>query len=222
MYFCQCSKYDIEMKILSVSKYKGDTVCIEIEDRSSVYINEKIAGKYNLKAGMNLPESALEEIMSDDLARKAKERALYLLTARDYCFVELYRRLERNYPHEISLGVCKEMAAAGLVDDGKYAEKLARELFEVRRVGMLKTKQEMKRRGLTETSIEAAVEPYADDEDTAERLRELVEIKYARYLTDEKGVKKVRSALVRAGYRYGEINAVLKAYDAGCGGDYDG
>ncbi len=40
-----------------------------------------------------------------------------------------------------------------------------------------------------------------------------MERKYERYLTDEKGVKKVKNALLRQGYRYAEINAVLDLYD---------
>ena len=44
-----------------------------------------------------------------------------------------------------------------------------------------------------------------------ERLNdfELINKKYYRYLDDEKGVKKVKNALVRYGYSYEDINAVL-------------
>ena len=71
----------------------------------------------------------------------------------------------------------------------------------------------MKRRGLTENIIEDAVEPYINSDTAFERLEELVEKKYERYLTDEKVVKKVKSALARAGYSYDEINRVLDLYD---------
>ena len=77
---------------------------------------------------------------------------------------------------------------------------------------------EMKRTGIAEEFIDEALEPYADDESSLERLEKLVEKKYERYLTDEKGVRKVKSALARAGYSYDEINAVLDMYDL----DFDG
>ena len=40
----------------------------------------------------------------------------------------------------------------------------------------------------------------------------MVEKKYARYLVDRKGVQKVKNALVRQGYSYSDINAVLENY----------
>ena len=200
------------MLIKSVEKFKGSTVCIEFEGHDNVYVNEKIAAEYCLRAGMNIPESAVEEITAADLERKAKERAMYLLTDRDYCFVELYRKLEKSYSHEISLSVCRKMAELGFVNDTAYAEKYARQLFEVKKFGFYRAKQEMKRRGLPDNVIENAVEPYLDRESTVERLEELIDKKYARYLTDEKGVQKVKSALVRMGYSYDSINSALKAY----------
>ncbi|MCM1023916.1 MAG: recombination regulator RecX [Prevotella sp.] len=201
------------MKITEISPYKGNTVCVVFDDRSRLYIHENILAEYNLKEGMNVPAEAAEEISAANDLRRARERALYLLDGRDYSFAELYEKLEKNYSEEICLEVCKYLAGIGLIDDRRYAAARARELFEVKRVGMFKAKQELKRRGLSDSVIEEAVEPYADEEESFSRLEELVERKYERYLTDEKGVKKVKNALIRQGYGYSEINAVLDLYD---------
>lgn len=183
------------------------------DDERRIYVHEKIAAEYNLKEGLNVPEEAVEEIVAANDYRRARERALYLLDVRDYSFVELYQKLEKNYDEDICLKVCKNMAELRLINDRRYGESLARQLFEIKRVGMFKAKQELKRRGLSEKIIEEVTEPYADEEESFFRLEELVERKYERYLTDEKGVKKVKNALLRQGYRYAEINAVLDLYD---------
>lgn len=188
-------------------------MCVIFDNGERLYIHEKILAEYNLKEGINVPQEAAEEISAANDYRRARERALYLLDVRDYSFVELYKKLEKNYDEDICLRVCKNLAELRLINDRRYAETLARQLFEVKRVGMFKAKQEMKRRGLSDNIIEAVTEPYADEEETFSRLEELVERKYERYLTDEKGVKKVKNALLRQGYRYGEINAVLDLYD---------
>lgn len=188
-------------------------MCVIFDDGERIYIHEKILSEYHLKEGINVPQEAAEEIVAANDYRRARERALYLLDVRDYSFVELYQKLEKNYDEDICLKVCKNMAELRLINDRRYAESLARQLFEVKRVGMFKAKQELKRRGLSDKIIEEAVEPYADEEESFSRLEELVERKYERYLTDEKGVKKVKNALLRQGYRYAEINAVLDLYD---------
>lgn len=206
------------MVITEISKYKGSTLCVLFDSGERIYINEKIAAEYSLKEGLNVPAAAAEEMTAANDLRRARERALYLLDARDYTFVELYKKLEKNYGSEICLKVCRNMAEMRLINDRRYAENYARELFEIKGVGLYKARQELKRRGLSDKIIEEVIEPYSDKDDVFARLEELVERKYERYLTDEKGVKRVKNALVRQGYGYGEIKAVLDLYDL----DFDG
>ena len=74
--------------------------------------------------------------------------------------------------------------------------------------------QEMRRRGLLEEHITEALEPY-EDEVTGEILTELVEGKYRKYFLDpddRRTIEKGKAALVRQGYRFGEINAAVRAF----------
>lgn len=201
------------MKITEISKYKGSTMCVIFDSGERIYIHESILSEYHLREGTEIPPQAVEEITSANDFRRARERALYLLDGRDYSFMEMYEKLEQNYSGEICLNVCKNLAELHLIDDRRYAEARARELFEVKRVGMYKAKLELKRRGIPDSIIEEVTEAYSDEEESFSRLEQLVEKKYERYLTDEKGVKKVKSALLRQGYSYSEINAVLELYD---------
>lgn len=143
--------------------------------------------------------------------RRARERALYILEGRDCSYTELYEKLSKNYDDEICLAVCDNMVELSLIDDRRYAEKLARHYITVKKYGMYRAKQEMTRKGIPPEMAEEFLEEYEDD--TIERITELIEKKYARYLGDEKGIRKVKSALVRMGYSYGDINAVLEEYD---------
>ena len=206
------------MKITEISKYKGSTMCVIFDSGQRIYIHEKILAEYHLREDMDVPEQAVEEITAAHDYRRARERALYLLDVRDYSFTEMYEKLEKNYSEEICISVCKSLAELGLINDRRYAEIRARELFEVKHLGMYRAKMELKRRGIPDSIIEEVTEPYADEEESFSRLEQLVEKKYERYLTDEKGVKKVKNALLRQGYSYGEIKAVLDLYDL----DFDG
>lgn len=202
------------MKILSVSKYKGSTCCVELDGHQNVYINCGVAAKYGLAEGINIPESALEEIIAADKKRKAREYALHLLSFRDYAYKELSDKLNKCYKDaELAESICSRLRESGLIDDRKFAAAKARELFEIKHAGIYKAKFELKRCGLDEEIIAEALEPYTDDDSVRERLEELVERKYERYLTDEKGVRKVKAALSRLGYGYDDINAVLDLYE---------
>lgn len=198
------------VKILNIEKYKGNTYCVEIEGEDNIYLHSSIVSEFHLKSEMIIPQSALEEIIFQNDFRKAKERALYLLDYRDHSYKELYDKLRRNYSPDICEAVMEKMIEIGVIDDRKYAERYARYLFEVKRAGKYKARAEMLKKGIDKEIVDEFLEEY--EEDTQERLKELVEKKYARYLTDEKGVQKVFNALVRYGYNYSDVREVIKEF----------
>lgn len=203
------------LTITNVSRYKGMTMMIEFEDRDTEFLNQEIVRRYDLKAGISLPLSAWEEIKAEEEYRKARERALYLLDHRDYSYVELFHKLEKNYSEDTCYRVMDRMVELGAVNDNRYAEGLARHYVEVKHFGSRRAFQEMRNRGLTSEVIKRALSVYDEDEETTwyDRLYELVETKYLRYLDDEKGVNKVKNALVRYGYSYDLIREVLRGID---------
>lgn len=195
------------MKIQSVEKYKGSTLCVLFEDGRRLYVNREIAREYGFSAGAEVTLALVREAKNASDLRRAKERALYLLTSRDHSYRELYDKLEKNYPEAVCFEICNKMTGMGFLNDARYAEKLARELLEVRQFGFYRVRQEMRRKGLDDESIASALEPYEDS--VQERLILLVRRKYLRYLGDEKGTQKVKAALVRMGYGYSDIREVL-------------
>lgn len=196
--------------IIFLEKFKGSTYCIELSESDTIYLHSSVIKEYNLKEGMTLPLSALEEIVHTNDYRKAKERALYLLEYRDHSYKELYDKLRKNYSDEVSTDVMKKMVELSLIDDEKFASMYARQLFEVKRMGKYRAKFEMQKKGLSAELIEEMLSRYEDT--TVSRLEELIEKKYARYLCDEKGIKKVMGALTRQGYSYSDIRDALRKY----------
>lgn len=182
---------------------------VEFEDRDAEYINLSIVSQFNLKAGVSLPLSAWEEIKAEDEYRKARERALYLLDYKDYSYIDLFHKLEKNYTEDTCYRVMDKMVEIGTINDRRYAEGLARHYMDVKRFGRYKAYQQMKLKGLTQEVINDALDEFDNEEDNYNRLYELVEKKYARYLDDEKGIARVKNALVRNGYTYSLIKEVL-------------
>lgn len=149
--------------------------------------------------------------MEQAVYNRAKERALYILETRDHSYEELFKKLEKNYDDEVCYAVCNKLAELSLIDDARYAKKLADYYFGVKKYGMYRARQEMRRKGISDELIEEVSSDYEDS--TVERISELIEKKYARYLTDEKGINKVKAALARMGYSYDDINAAMDEYE---------
>ena len=195
------------LKITSVGKYKGSTYMIEFENAETEFLNVDTVRQFNLKAGVSLPLSAWEQIKAEEEYRKAKERALYLLDYKDYSYVELFHKLEKNYSEETCYRVMDKMVELGTINDRRYAAGLARHYIEVKKFGRYKAYQQMKLKGLTKEVIDEALDKYEDG--TYDRLRELAEKKIGKYIDADNGMAKLKNYLIRQGYSYDLVKEVV-------------
>lgn len=197
------------MRITDITQFKGKTLRIDFEQGEPAFINAEVVYDKGLEKGMELTDGQWQAVVYANDLRRARERALYLLDYKDYSYILLFRKLSDNYSEQICYEVCDRLAELGMINDRRFAEGLARKYMEVKHFGYYKAVQEMKLKGLSKQLIDEALAPYQETESVRGRIRELVEKKYLRRLDGEDGVKKVKNALVRQGYSYGDINAVL-------------
>lgn len=207
------------MKITSIEQFKGKTLKVSFESGEPIFINSDIAAEYHIQKDMDIPQGGIDDIVRANDARRAKERALYLLDNRDYSYAELFKKLADSYDEDICYEVLNRLAEIGSIDDRRYARYLAEKLCTVKKYGYFKAREEMRLKGLSRDIIEEALADYS--EDSSERIMELIDKKYARYLTDEKGVKKVKAALARLGYSFADINAAISEYTSGESSEFD-
>lgn len=198
------------LSIVSVEKYKGSTYQVNFADGEPAFINSEIIMQFGIRNGMSISESDWEKVDYANDFRRARERALYLMDYRDHSYIELFRKLEKNYDEGICYDVVDSLVSVGIVDDRRYAENLAQRLMEVKRCGYYKAVQEMRQRGISKELADEVLLPFEDS--TVERIVELLATKYARKLDDEDGIRKVKNALVRNGYSYKDINIAMEEY----------
>ena len=202
------------MKITSVTRYKGSTYEAELDDGRKLYLHADIITDFGIRAGMETDRDTLRKIVYASNFRRAYQRALYLLDYRDYTYSEMFEKLIGNYKSEpLCTAVMKRLMEHGFIDDVRYAERMARKLVEIKRFGYRRCKRELMQKGLSEFIVVDALEAYGDT--FGENLSELLRAKYSRYLTDRedrKTIEKVKSALVRYGYGFTEINKAVKEY----------
>ena len=202
------------MKIISVARYKGSTYEAELDDGRKLYLHADIITDFGIRPDMETDRETLKKIVYASNFRRAYQRALYLLDYRDYTYSEMYGKLVENYKSgPLCTAVMKRLTEHGFIDDVRYAERMARKLVEVKRFGSRRCKRELMQKGISEYIAEDALAPYSDT--FGENLMELLKTKHSRYLTDRedrKTIEKVKSALVRYGYDFTEINRAVKEY----------
>ncbi len=202
------------MEITSLSHYKGKTFEVEIDNQRKLYLHIDIITDFGIAQGMEIEHAELKKVIYASNFRRAYEYALYRLDYRDFSAEEIYEKLLETYKNEaLCLEVVKKLARAGIINDERYAEKLARKLVESKKYGYRRAKREMMQKGLAENTVCGALKQYADSFE--ENLAALLRGKYSRYLTDDtdrKSIEKAKNALVRYGYGYDEINRAVAEY----------
>lgn len=202
------------MKITSVRQYKGTTYEVELDECRKIYLHADIIADFALCTNMELERDELRKIIYASNFRRAFQYALHLLDYRDYSFREMFGKLEKTYKNEkLCFEVMKKLVKIGVINDARYAEKLARRLVEAKHYGFYRAKREMLAKGLDSDTAEEALAAYEDSAE--ENLTLLIEKKYARLLTDKddrKSIEKVKSALVRYGYSFDDVNRAVREY----------
>lgn len=197
------------MEITDIRMTKRGRFSIYVEGEFACVLHPDTYAVSGVAVGDTLTPHQLERLKGESTGRLAREKALALLSQRAYTARKLYGKLvEYTEDEEAAAAAVARMKELGLVNDTDYARRFAADCLNLRHYSIPRTAQALGEKGIDRELIRETLESLEYDPQTA--IAGLVLRKYARYLEDEKGVRKTISALQRLGYRYGDIRAVLE------------
>lgn len=159
--------------------------------------------------GREIDDDDLHEIINLSNERRAKEKALWLISYRDHSKKELTDKIRRTCDEDSAEKAVERMEELGLVNDRVFAERYARKLLFTKHMSKTAASYELARKGIDRELSDEILEGIEFDE--REQIREVIDKKY-RNLSDEKIKRRAFSALQRLGYRFDDIRAVLEEY----------
>lgn len=204
------------MQITGIENYKGKIFTVSLDVEKKVNVHHEVILEHDLKIGSEIDLEELKKIMKESDLKCAWERALNILDQRDHSYTEMYNKLERTFSSDVCYETLQKLVELGKIDDRRYAKELARIYIEVKHYGVYKATYEMQSRGLDKELIEQSLALY--EKLSPARLEMLIERKYAPNLTnengeiDDMGVIKVRSALMRQGFPFEQVNNAIDKY----------
>ncbi|MBR1592870.1 MAG: RecX family transcriptional regulator [Ruminococcus sp.] len=202
------------MEVTGLKKYKGTTYEIEIDNQRKIYLHIDTITDFGIARGMELDRETLRKIIYASNFRRAYQYSLYCLDYRDYSAEEIYEKLMKTYKSEkLCLDVVRKLARADIINDKRYAEKLAGRYVESKKYGFKRAKREIVLKGIDEDTADEALSHY--DGLFYENLVYLIESKYCRQLEDKKDrkeIEKVKGILFRYGYNFDDINRAIREY----------
>lgn len=196
--------------IVTVKQGKGDKIHISIDGEYSMTVDAVYWYSLGISSGDEIDGEEFEALKYKVESRRAFNNALDILSRRAHSKEELRKKLRRKYSEEASRAALERVEELGYIDDEKFAEDYARQLYEVKHMAPYAISKELMLKGVDRDIVRRVVDDI--EFDPQEEIRQIVEKKYAGKLNDEKQVRRAYNTLVRLGYKYSDIMNVLKEY----------
>lgn len=201
------------MKITAKSGRK-DKIHIYIDGEYLLTVDEIFWFSYGLVSGDEINEEELTAFEEAAGSRRAFNSALNSLDYRDHSEKEIRAKLLRKHDADYVDEAVEKLIELDLVNDERYAENYARELFERKKFGKMRIKSELRAKGISADIANAAVEELFEEEepDNVQRIVDIIGKRYYNRMNDEVGRKKVFSALQKMGYSFSDIREAMSEF----------
>lgn len=184
---------------------------------SALYLDGEFALKLDTRTlienrfdvGKEITDEQLHEIIKLSNERRAKEKALWLISYRSHSKKELTDKIKRTCDDEAAEKAVERMEELGLVDDRVFAEQYARKLIFSKRMSKRAAVYELAKKGIDSELAEEVLDEI--EVDPHEQIREVIEKKY-RNISEEKIKRRAVAALQRLGFAWSDIKSVIEEY----------
>lgn len=197
------------MIVTALEPRKKYLSALYIDGEFALMLDTRTLLENHVTQGTQLDDERLLELIKLSNLRRAKEKALWLISYRDHSSKELFQKLLKDYDEESAQLATERMQELGLINDEAYAERLAKDLL-AKHTSPSTIRYKLIQKGIDKESAETIVSEL--EIDPVQEIEALVEKKYLRSLSDEKGLRRTFAALQRAGFRYSDIKTVISRY----------
>ena len=198
------------MKITDIVPKRKKLSALYIDGEFALKLDTEtiIASRYSV--GSEITDEQLKELVDASNEKRAKEKALWLISYRDHSKRELETKIAKTTDSGSAKKAVERMEELGLVNDEKFARRCAEELINSKHMSVRGAKYKLTEKGIDKELAEQILEKL--NPDPREHIEILIETKYRNALGDEKGRRRTVAALQRMGYSWGDISAVLSEY----------
>ncbi len=191
---------------LNFKEGKGDKIHVLVDGEYYFTVDKAYFAVMGIYQGKEVSRDELAALGESAEKRRAYNCAVGYLSRRDHSAKELLLKLRQKGYGESAEYAVERLRSEGYVDDERFARMYVRELISIKKYGKRRIEQELYRKGVDRETISLVLEEAHFDESD---LCALINRKYLRYLSDEKGIKKTVASLMRMGYSFGEIRSAL-------------
>ena len=201
------------MKVTGIEPCSKTKYKVSLDGKFAFVLYKGELSRFHIREGEELSEETQQKIYSDVLLKRAKLRALHLLSDMDRTENALREKLRLGlYPQEIIDAAVEYVRSFGYLNDARYAENFVRS-----RQGM-KSRREIRaqllQKGVPSEMIDDAFEACGEEGGEADAIRRLLEKKrFDPVCADEREIQRLYGYLARKGFSYETVRQVIQNYE---------
>ncbi|MBQ0097525.1 MAG: regulatory protein RecX [Oscillospiraceae bacterium] len=197
------------MTITSIEPRKKGLSALYIDGEFAFKLDSEVLISNRFDVGKDITDEELHDVVLQSDNKRCKDKALWLISFRDYSKKELIQKLRKDYSEEAVLSCVSRLEELSLINDESYATRLSHDLVNIKHSSLRGVREKLREKGIDKDLIDEIVSSL--DIDEREQIRIIIEKKY-RNLSDEKTRRRCVSALQRMGFSYSDIKSTLNEY----------
>lgn len=199
---------------IEIGKRNKERVNIYIDNDFAFSCSAELVYKYNIKKDSFIDEDIIKSIIEKDNIVKCKNSALRIVEKSYKTESEIREKLLlKEYDVDTINETVKFLKEYSFINDEKYANAYVKD--RIKREGKNKIRYSLKKKGLSDDSIESAIRNYIDEESEEMVARNLALKKYNILIKRESDKLKLRQKLTRflisKGYNYELSNRIVSS-----------
>lgn len=198
------------MKITAIEPKRKGLSALYIDGEFAFKLDTEILLSSRVDVGSEIDDEKLKEVVDLSNIKRAKDKAMWLISYRDYSKKELIEKVAKDSSYDAAEKAVERLIELGLVNDERYAKRYASDLLNIKRLSKSGAVRKLTEKGIDRDLARDTVDSI--DVDTGENLKAIISKKYAKNLYDEKGKRRCVNGLLRLGYSYSDIKSALSEF----------
>lgn len=197
------------IKITDIRKTKKGHNALFTEDGFLLSVDDMTLRQNNLQIGSCLTQQELNCVIANSLNAKAVDKCYNLLSFRMHGKMELYRKLLKTFDADTAMYAVDKMEQQGFLNDEEFAQLKAEYLLNVKKYSLSNARLKLISLGLDKALVDSVLLNFGIDN----QIDEIVNIINKKYQSKLSTPEKIVAALMRKGFKYGEIRRAMSQID---------
>ncbi len=204
-----------ERKITKIERQENNRqrLSIYLDGEFAFGLNDEIVLKHNINVNQTLHEDQIEDLLSEDEKKRAKQKAFSYLARRDHSEKELSDKLRgKGFREPIIIGLIEDLKQSQLINDGTFSRQFARNKIIQKSIGRRELAFSLKQKGISKDILEATLEEVYSEYDEKELALRLAnqKLKTIKNIEPIKVKKRISDFLFRRGFNWEIVEQVFE------------